>query len=111
MSRWLIQCLTVVTMLASLLHGQCLLSCSLQSPPHASVVPPAESGAHPCCPHSDDQKSQNSEKPCQPDSAAINPASSDAQLTTSMVLPIVLLDQPGGLLPPLNLPTRLAPDL
>jgi hypothetical protein len=114
MSRWLIQCLTVATMLASLLHGQCLFSCSLQSPAHATVAAHVKSSGHSCCPEPDGQKGKNSEKPCQPDSPAISPAGSDAQLTSNLVLPIVLLEQPGGLpLPPdfsIRITTDFPPD-
>src|ERR1700679_3274936 len=100
MGRWLIQCMTVVTILASLLHGQCLLSCSLQPPVHKAVSPQVKNGVHSCCPQPDDQKNQKSEKPCQPDSPVINPISNTAQPTANALMPLVLLDQPGGLLTP-----------
>ena len=111
MSRWVIQCLTVVTMLASLLHGQCLFACSMQLPAHATIAPSVRSGAHACCPHTDEQKSQNSEKPCQPDSAVMNPASSAAPPATNMALPIVLLDLCGEPRPSLSSSTRHVPNV
>jgi hypothetical protein len=111
MSRWLTQCLTVVAMLASLLHGQCLLACSLRSPVQATAAPQVADGAHSCCPQPSNEKSQKSEKPCQPDSVVVNPASNDAQPATNMLLPIALPAQLGGLLAPPNAPTRLAPHL
>jgi hypothetical protein len=110
MSRWLIQCLTVVTMLASILHAQCLLACSLQMPAHATAALNVPSGEHSCCPHQDDQQSQNSEKPCGTDSPAISPAANEVSIATNIVLPVAVLDQPGGaLLPALNFPSRLTP--
>jgi hypothetical protein len=108
MSRWLIQCLTVVTMLASILHAQCLFACSLQMPAHATAALNVPSGEHSCCPHQSDQKSQNSEKPCRTDSPAISPATNEVSVATNIVLPVVLLSQPGGeLLPALNFHSRL----
>jgi hypothetical protein len=110
MSRWLIQCLTVVTMLASIFHAQCLLACSLQMPAHAAAALNVPSGEHSCCPHQSDQKSQNSEKPCRTDSPAISPAANEVSVATNIVLPVAVLDQPGGaLLPALNFHSRQAP--
>ncbi|HEY1949401.1 MAG TPA: hypothetical protein VGG97_20505 [Bryobacteraceae bacterium] len=111
MSRRLIQCLMVVTMLASILHGQCLLACSLQMPAHATAALNVPSGEHSCCPHQSDQKSQNSEKPCRTDSAAISPSANEVSVATNIVLlPVVLLDQPrGALLPSLNLHSHPTP--
>jgi hypothetical protein len=111
MSRWLIQCLTVVTMLASILHAQCLLACSLQMPVHATAALNVSSGEHSCCPHQSDQKSQNSEKPCRPDSSAINLPANEVSMATNIVLPVAVLDQPGGaLVPALNFHSRLTPN-
>jgi hypothetical protein len=110
MSRWLIQCLTVVTMLASILHAQCLLACSLQMPTHATAALNVPSGEHSCCPHQSDQKNQGSEKPCRPDSSTINLPANEVSVATNIVLPLAVLDQPGGaLLPALNFRSRLTP--
>jgi hypothetical protein len=111
MSRWLMQCLTVVTMLASVVHAQCLLACSTQLPAQASAVLSDDSGEHSCCPHQSDRKSQNSEKPCRPDSSAINLPTDEISAAASVVLPVALLDQSGGaLLPVLAFQTRHTPD-
>ncbi|HMF76901.1 MAG TPA: hypothetical protein VK604_14675 [Bryobacteraceae bacterium] len=110
MSRLLIQCLTIVTMLASILHAQCLAVCSLQAAPHAATIQSAHGGEHSCCPHPGDQKSQNSEKPCPPNSPAFSPASTEASSAASVVLPAAILDHCGGvLLPVLDFHARLAP--
>jgi hypothetical protein len=110
MSRWLIQCLTVATMLASILHAQCLFACSLQIPAHATAALNVPSGEHSCCPHQSDQKSQNSEKPCRTDSPAISPVANEVSVATNIILPLAARDQPGGaLLPALNFRSRLTP--
>ncbi len=86
----------VATMLASILHAQCLLACSLQTPAPVSAVLNLHSGEHSCCPHQSDSKSRSSEKPCRTDSSEINTAVNEASVATNIVLPVVLLAQPGG---------------
>jgi hypothetical protein len=97
-------------MLASILHAQCLFACSLEMPAHATAALNVPSGEHSCCPHQNDQKSQNSEKPCRTDSPAISPVANEVSVATNIVMPVVLLSQPGGgLLPALNFHSRLTP--
>jgi hypothetical protein len=96
-------------MLASILHAQCLLSCSIQTPVHANTVLNVQSGEHSCCPHQSDQQNQSSEKPCRTDTPAINLAANEVT-TANVVLPVTMSDQPDSIVAPtLHLQASLLP--
>ncbi len=114
MHRLLIQCLAMLTMLASVVHAQCLIACSFQTQASAATVQTAvetmSSGEHSCCPHQSGQKPSSSEKPCSPSGQAVTTAASEPSGSAPVMASPATLERLGcSLLPPIDFQNRFSP--
>lgn len=100
MSSLLIRCITIVTMLAAVVHAQCVVVCSLQSATQTTTSVNIQSGEHSCCPHQQDApQNQNSQKPCPPHQAVIGPGATESSMAAHITFSAAMLRSSPTVLP------------